>query len=198
MRGLFQDVRYALRHISKSPGSAAVAVLTLALAIGANTAIFSCVDALALPPLPYKDADQLVMVWEQKLHRGWFQKIVSGENFLDWRKQNRVFAGMAGFQSNSFNLTADNQPEETAGEDVTTNLFSVLGAQPVRRRLFLPGEERNERAAAIVSYGLWHQHFGGDSTLVGKQILAIVAQLGCFLPARRAGKVDPIVALRYE
>jgi putative ABC transport system permease protein len=170
MRGLFQDFRYALRHISKSPGFAAVAVLTLALGIGANTAIFSLVNAVLLRPLPYKDADQLVMVWEQNPHRGWFQNIVSGENFLDWRKQNRVFAGMAAFQSHSFNLTGDNQPEEIAGEQVTTNLFSVLGVQPLRGRLFLPEEERNERAAAIVSYGLWQQRYGADPTLVGKQI----------------------------
>jgi putative ABC transport system permease protein len=170
MRGLFQDFRYALRQISKGPGFAAVAVLTLALGIGANTAIFNLVNAVLLRPLPYKDADLLVMVWEQNLHRGWFQNIVSGENFLDWRKQNRVFAGMAAFQSNSFNLTGDNQPEEIAGERVTTNLFSVLGVQPLRGRLFLPEEERNDRTAVIVSYGLWQQRYGGDPSLVGKQI----------------------------
>ena len=78
MRGLFQDFRYALRQISKSPGFAAVAVLTLALGIGANTAIFNLVNAVLLRPLPYKDADRLVMVWEQNPHRGWFQNIVSG------------------------------------------------------------------------------------------------------------------------
>ena len=170
MRGLFQDFRYALRQIGKDPGFTAVAALTLALGIGANTAIFNLVNAVLLRPLLYKDADQLVMVWEQNPHRGWFQNIVSGENFLDWQKQNHVFAGMAAFQSNSFNLTGDNQPEEIAGERVTTNLFSVLGVQPLRGRLFLPEEERNERTAVIVSYGLWQQRYGGDPALVGKQI----------------------------
>jgi len=170
MRGLFQDFRYALRQISKSPGFAAIAVMTLALGIGANSAIFTLVNAVLLRPLPYKDADQLVMVWEQNPHRGWFQNIVSGENLLDWQKQNRVFAGVAAFQSNSFNLSGDNRPEEIAGERVTANLFSVLGVQPLRGRLFLPEEERNDRAAAIISYGLWQQRYGGDPTLVGKQI----------------------------
>jgi putative ABC transport system permease protein len=170
MRGLFQDFRYALRQISKSPGFAAVAVLTLALGIGANTAIFSLVNAVLLRPLPYKDADQLVMVWEQNPHRGWFQNIVSGENFLDWQKQNRAFAGMAAFESNSFSLTGDNRPEEIAGERVTTNLFSVLGVHALRGRLFLPEEERNDRTAVIVSYGLWQQRYGGDPALVGQQI----------------------------
>jgi putative ABC transport system permease protein len=170
MRGLFQDFRYALRQIGKSPGFAAVAVLTLALGIGANTAIFSLVNAVLLRPLPYKDADQLVMVWEQNPHRGWFHNIVSGENFLDWQKQNRVFAGMAAFESNSFNLIGDNHPEEISGERVTANLFSILGVQPLRGRLFLPEEERNDKAAAIVSYGLWQQRYSGDPNLVGKQI----------------------------
>jgi len=170
MRGLFQDFRYALRQIGKDPGFAAVAVLTLGLGIGANTAIFNLVNAVLLRPVPYKDAEQLVMVWEQNPHRGWFQNTVSGENFLDWQKQNRVFAGMAAFESNSFNLTGDSQPEEIAGERVTTNLFSVLGVQPLRGRLFLPEEERNDRTAVIVSYGLWQQRYDGDPALVGKQI----------------------------
>lgn len=135
MNGILQDFRYALRQLRKSPGFATIAVLTLALGIGANTAIFSVVDAVLLKPLPYKDSDRLVMVWEQNPHRGWFENVVSSANFLDWKKQNHVFADMAAFESVPFNLTGDNKPESIVGERVTTNLFSVLGVQPLRGRL---------------------------------------------------------------
>src|ERR1700730_10326702 len=168
--GVLQDVRYALRQLRKSPGFTAVAVVLLALGIGANTAIFSVVNAVLLRPLPYKDANRLVMVWEQNPHRGWFENIVSSANFLDWKKQNHVFAGMAAFKSHSFNLTGTNKPEEIAAERVTTNLFSVLGVQPLRGRLFVPEEEKRGSAAAVVSYGLWQQRYGGDPALVGKDI----------------------------
>jgi putative ABC transport system permease protein len=170
MTGLFQDVRYALRQLRKSPGFTSAAVLMLALGIGANTAIFSVVNAVLLRPLPYKEADRLVMVWEQNPHRGWFENIVSAANFLDWKKQNDVFTDMAAFESNFFNLSGGNKPEEIAGERVTTNLFSVLGVRPLRGRLFLPEEEKRGSSRVIVSYGLWQQNFGGDPELVGKPI----------------------------
>jgi putative ABC transport system permease protein len=170
MGSLLQDACYGLRMLRKSPGFTLVAVITLALGIGANTAIFSMVNAVLLRPLPYRDADRLVMVWEQNPHRGWFENIVSSANFLDWKKQNHVFADMAAFESVPFNLTGDNKPEQIAGERVTTNLFSVLGVQPVCGRLFVPEEERRGRAAAILSYGLWQQRYGGDLGVVGKGI----------------------------
>src|SRR5579864_6917357 len=147
MTGLVQDLRYALRQLRKSPGFTAVAVLTLALGIGANTAIFSVVNAVLLRPLSYKDADRLVMVWQQNPHRGWFQNYVSGANFLDWKRQNHVFTDMAAFEWNSFNLSGDSKPEEIAGERVTTNLLAMLGTQPLRGRLFIPEEERQDKAA---------------------------------------------------
>jgi putative ABC transport system permease protein len=170
MNGLIQDLRCALRQLRKSPGFTAVAVVTLALGIGANTAIFTLVNAVLLRPLPYKDPNRLVMVWEQNPHRGWFENIVSSANFLDWKKQNHVFADIAAFESSSFNLTGDNTPEEIAGERVTTNLLSVLGVQPLRGRLFVPDEEKRGRGAAVLSYGLWQQRYGGDPALVGKNI----------------------------
>ncbi len=170
MTGLFQDARYALRQLRKSPGFTSAAVLMLALGIGANTAIFSMVNAVLLRPLPYKEADRLVMVWEQNPHRGWLENVVSAANFLDWKKQNDVFSDMAAFESNFFNLSGGNKPEEIAGERVTTNLFSVLGVRPLRGRLFLPEEEKRGSSAVIVSYGLWQENFGGDPELVGKPI----------------------------
>src|SRR5215469_12041625 len=170
MGGIARDLRYALRQLRKSLGFMVVAVITLTLGIGANTAIFSVVNAVLLRPLPYPKADQLVMVWEQNPHRGWFENIVSGDNFLDGRKQNQVFAGIAAFESNFFNITGNRQAEEIAGERVSTNLFSVLGVQPFRGRLFLPGENTEDKTAVILSYGLWQQRYGGDPDLVGQQI----------------------------
>ena len=171
MDGLLQDLRYALRQMLKSPGFTVVAVVTLALGIGANTAIFSVVNAVLLRPLPYPNAGQLVMLWEQNPHRGWFENIISGENFLDWQKQNQVFAGTAAFESNFFNVTGKQQAEEIAGERVSANLFSVLGVQAFRGRLFLPEENRQDKAAVVLSYGLWQQRYGGDFNVIGKQIL---------------------------
>jgi putative ABC transport system permease protein len=170
MQTVWQDVRYGLRMLAKNPGFTLTVVLTLALGIGANTAIFSMVNAVLLRPLPYKDPDRLVMVWEQNLRRGWFENIVSGANFLDWKKQNDVFADMAAFESNFFTLTGGGKPEEIAGERVTANFFSVLGVQPLRGRWFAPEEENRESAAAIVSYGLWQRQYGADPTLIGKNI----------------------------
>jgi len=170
MVGLLDDIRYGLRQLRRNPGFATVAVLTLALGIGANTSIFSVVNAILLRPLQYPEADRLVVLWEQNSHRGWFQNVVSGANFLDWKRQNLVFADMAAFAPASFNLAGGSRPEEVAGERVTTNLFSVLGVRALHGRLFLPEEERHGRAAAIVSYGLWQRQYGADPTLVGREI----------------------------
>ena len=170
MNGVIQDLRYALRQLHRNPGFTAVAVLTLALGIGANTAIFSVINAVLLRPLPYKDADRLVMIWQQNPHRGWFENNVSGANFLDWKKQNHAFTDIAAFESRTFNLSGDSQPEEVTGQRVTTNLFSVLEIKPICGRLFLPEEERQDKAAVLLSYALWQQRFGGDPALVGQSI----------------------------
>jgi putative ABC transport system permease protein len=165
-----QDLRFALRLLRKSPGFTATAILTLALGIGLNTSIFSLVNTVLLRPLPYPDAGRLVMVWEQNLHRGWLENIVSSANFLDWKQQNHVFTDMAAFESNSFNLSGNFIPEEVSGERVTTNLFSVLGVQQFLGRLFLPDEEKRGSAGAVLSYALWQLRYGGDPNLIGKTI----------------------------
>ena len=172
MGTLLQDLRYGFRMLAKNPGFTAVAVLTLALGIGANTAIFSVVNAVLLKPLPYRDADRLVMVWEQNPERGWYRNIVSAANFLDWRKQNDVFTQMAAEDpQKSFNLTGTGKPEEVWGEQVTANLFTLLGVKPFKGRDFLPEEDRpGGPRVVILSYGLWMRRYGGDAALVGKQI----------------------------
>jgi putative ABC transport system permease protein len=161
-----------MRMLAKSPSFTAVAVLTLALGIGANTAIFSVVDAVLLKPLPYQDAGRLVMVWEQNPERGWYRNIVSAANFLDWRKQNDVFTQMAAADpQRAFNLTGTGNPEEVWGQQVTTNLFTLLGVRPFKGREFLPEEDRaGGPRVVILSYGLWERRYGEDATLVGKQI----------------------------
>jgi len=171
MEALLDDICYGFRRLRKSPGFTAAAVAILALGIGANTAIFSAVHAVLLRPLSYQDPGRLVMLWEQNPRRGWYENIVSGANFLAWKKQNHVFTELAAFEPHFFNLSGDTNAEEVAGVWATTNLFSVLGVQPLRGRLFLPDEEQREKAAVIVSYGLWQQRYGGDRALVGKRIL---------------------------
>jgi len=172
MGTLLQDLRYGLRMLAKNPGFTAVAVLTLALGIGANSAIFSVVNAVLLKPLPYNDADRLVIVWEQNPERGWYRNIVSAANFVDWRKQNHVFTQMAAADAfKSFNLTGSGQPEEVGGEQVSTSLFSLLGVSPIKGRDFLPEEDQSGGPKVVIlSYGLWQRRFGGDPALVGKSI----------------------------
>ncbi len=171
MTGLLQDVCYARRQLRKNLGFTAVAVVTLALGIGANTTVFSAIDAVLLKPLPYKEANRLVMVWEQNPHRGWFENIVSVANYLDWRQQNHVFSDLAAFDAISFSLAGSGTPQEIPAQRVTSSLFSVLGVQPLRGRVFLPQEDKpGSSPVAVLSYGLWQQHYGGDPALVGKQI----------------------------
>src|SRR5256712_13735931 len=122
MGTLIRDVRYVLRTLVKNPGFTAVAVITLALGIGANTAVFSVVNAVLLTPLPYKDAARLVVVWEQNPERGWYRNIGSAANFVDSRKQNHVFTQMAAIDpQRTFNLRGGGEPEEDWGAQVTTN-----------------------------------------------------------------------------
>ena len=172
MGAFFHDVRYGIRMLAKSPGFTTVAVITLALGIGVNTAIFSVVHAVLLKPLPYKDADRLVMVWEQNPERDWYYNVVSAANFLDWRRQNDVFTQMAAVDpQRAFNITGTGNPEEVWGERVTTNLFTLLGVRPIMGRDFLPEEDKpGGPRAVILSYGLWQRRYGGYAKLVGKQI----------------------------
>src|SRR5438093_7641108 len=126
MGALVQDLRYGLRMLAKNPGFTAAAVVTLALGIGANTAIFSIVNTVLLRPLPYKDAGRLVVVWERNPERGWYRNIVSAANFVDWRKQNHVFTQMAAIDpQRTFNLTGGGEPEEVWGGQGSASVFRV-------------------------------------------------------------------------
>ncbi len=171
MGALIQDLRYGLRMLARNPGFTAVAVLSLALGIGANTAIFSVVNAALLRPLPFKDPERLVVVWENNRKKGWDRHRVEGNRLLGWEKQNRVFNEMAASSTFDLNLSGTGEPERVRVAEVTSNFFSVHGAQPVMGRTFLPTEapQMGERVV-ILSYGLWERQFGSDPNILGRAL----------------------------
>jgi predicted permease len=172
MRALFQDIRYGLRMMAKNPAFTFFVVAVLALGIAGNTAIFSVADAVLVRPLPYRQADRLVMVWEDASSYGFPRDTPAPGNFADWKARNQVFEDMAASSfSGSFNLTGEGNPEEIPGDFVTANLFSVLGARPALGRDFsasddIPGAPR----VVILSQGLFRRRFGSDPQIIGKRI----------------------------
>jgi len=165
------DVRYALRTLRRAPGFAAVVVTILALGIGANTAVFSVVDAVLLRPLPLAGADRIVCVWEENLRLGWPQLTPAPANFVDWRVRNHVFTDMAALQGMIYAITGDGTPEEVEGNPVTANLFPLLGVSPILGRHFAPEEDRpGARKVALISYGLWQRRFGGAASALGRDV----------------------------
>ena len=176
MGTLLQDARYGLRNLARNPGFAFVAMLTLALGIGANTTIFSVIDNTLLKPLPFPGADRLLLVWETfgKGPDNW--NIVSAPNFWDFERQSHSFETMAIFDSagRGYNLSATGnrqEAEQVSGLRVSAGFFSVLGAKPLLGRTFLPEEETlGKDHEVVLSYGLWKARYGGDPSLVGRTI----------------------------
>jgi len=171
MGAFWQNIRYGLRMLARSPGFTAVAVLTLALGIGANTAIFSVVNAVLLRPLPYKDPDRLVRIWETRPGQAFPRTVISQGEYLTWREQARSFEQLAIIDYPGFSLSDGGEPEQTPGAVVTTNFFEMLGIAPALGRSFAAGEggPGHERVA-ILSYALWQRHFGGAANALGKTI----------------------------
>jgi len=165
---LVQDLRYGLRMIAKNPAVSSIAIIALALGIGANTAIFSVVNTVLLRPLPFNQPDQLVMVWENATHLGFPKDTPSPANFLDWRRQNHVFSAMAALAPQSFNLTGVGEPERLDGRRVSANLFDFLGVRPLLGRTFLKEEDKPGTKVALLSEGLWRRRFGADPSVVGR------------------------------
>ena len=171
MGNLLQDLRYGLRMLLKNPGFTVIAVLALALGIGANTAIFSVVNAVLLRPLPFENSEQLMQVWSTNAKRGWTSAPVSYLNFADWRDQNHVFQAMAAYAEASAAFTYADVPEQLEGIGATADLFKVLGTQPILGRAFLPEDEKAGGSHVVVlGYDLWQRRFGGDPKTVGQQI----------------------------
>ncbi|MDA2936770.1 ABC transporter permease [Acidobacteria bacterium AH-259-A15] len=172
MSALLQDLRYGVRMLTKNPGFTVVAVLTLALGIGANTAIFSVVNGVLLHPLPYPDSDRLVMLWETYVQKGWFQGSASLPNFTDWRERNQTFEEMAAFRTTGANLSGEDQPDRVTVADVTHRFFSILGVETALGRTFLPEEDQPGRAKVVVlSHGLWERRFGADPNTLGQKLM---------------------------
>ena len=169
MSATLQDFKFAIRMLAKSPGFTLVAVLTLALGIGANTAIFSVVNAVLLRPLPFRDSSQLVLMRET--YKGVGNVSVSYPNFLDWRQQSHSFSAMAVINNVAFNLSGVAQPENIGGYAVSPNFLALVGVRPVLGREFLPSEEKPATAPVILlSYQLWQSHLGADRAVIGRSI----------------------------
>jgi putative ABC transport system permease protein len=171
MDALLADIRYGFRLFRKSPGFSSVAVLTLALGIGANTAIFSVIDALLLRPLPYAEPDRVVMVWEDAWQMGFHKNTPAPGNYNDWVRLNRSFSGIAATRGSTVNVTGDGSPEQIVGRGVTPNFFSVLGVAPFLGRTFTDEENRANARVVVISRGLWQRRYGGDAAIVGKTLL---------------------------
>jgi putative ABC transport system permease protein len=168
---LAQDLRFGARMLLKRPGFALVAIITLALGIGANTAIFSVINTVLLEPLPYKDPGRLVMVWEDDTTAGFARNTPAPANFVDWRDQSQSFEGMAATHRISVNLTGEGEPERIDGRRVSANLFDLLGVEPYAGRTFLAEEDQpGQSRVAILSYGLWQRRFGSDLEIIGRTI----------------------------
>src|SRR5438034_11062119 len=156
MESLFNDFRYAIRSILKRPGFTAIAVVTLALGIGANSAIFSSVYALLLKPLTFPDLDRIVTVWDHSPSRGFKHIEVTMANYLDWRAQNQSFEHLALERWWSTNLTGGDTPEHVQGYLVTANFFDVVGIKPLKGRVFLEEENQpGKDGVAVITYSLW-------------------------------------------
>ncbi|MGA9770722.1 MAG: ABC transporter permease [Blastocatellia bacterium] len=172
METLFQDLRYGIRMLLKRPGFTAVAVIALALGIGANTAIFSVVNAVLLKPLPFSEPDRLMTVYETDKERGVSQGAASYPDFADWRDQNHVFERIAAFHDNSFILTGGDDAVRLEGAVVSADLFDLLGVTPAVGRMFLPEEDKpgDGGRVVIIGQGLWQRQFNSDPNILGRSL----------------------------
>src|ERR1043166_5659030 len=170
MNTLWQDLRYGARMLVKTPAVTLVAIVALTLGIGANTALFSVVNAVLLRPFPYADGERLAMIWEHKSGRPDPQNVINLGNFYDWKDQSTSFVDMAAFFDRNVNLTSDGDPEEVPAQIATTNLFSVLGVNAFQGRTFTNDDGKDGQPnVAIISHGLWQRRFGGGP-VVGHEI----------------------------
>lgn len=177
METLFQDLKHGIRMLLKTPGFAAVAVLTLALGVGANTAIFSVVNAVLLRPLPFTEPQRLIVVGETNAsQKGAEDQIgIAPANYLDYLKENKTFESIGAFSMTTrtgFNLGVDADPERVSAANITANLFPTLGVNPIYGRQFLPEDQKQgNNRSVILSYGLWQRRFGADPAIVNQTIM---------------------------
>jgi putative ABC transport system permease protein len=168
---MFQDIRFGLRMLLKNPGITLIAIITLALGIGASTTIFSVVNAVVLRPLPFKEPDRIVYLWERDLKQGIDQYQLSPPNFIDYRDQSTVFEQIGAFRSQSFNFTGVAEPERINGLRASAGYFAALGVNPLLGRSFRPeDEEPGRNRVVMLGHGLWHRRFGADPAIIGQPI----------------------------
>ena len=171
MRAFWQDLRYGMRMLRRNPGFAAVAILTLAIGIGANVMIFSIVNAVLLKPLPFPDSGRLVTLWETDANRGVVRGTASAPELLDWRNMNHSFQDLSGWRALYFTITGSGEPEQVWGSQVSGNFFRMLRVSPILGRDFSAEDEQpGHENVVILSYALWERHYGGDSSIVGRTI----------------------------
>jgi len=201
------DLRFALRTFARSPVFTAVAVLSLALGIGANTAIFTVVNAVLLRPLPFPEPDRLVQLWESQPAKGYSRNVVNPINFLDWRERTRSFEGMAAVVALTTNLTGLGDPLALEGMQVSPEFFSILQVSSALGRVFVPAEGLpGQEHVAVLSFGLWQSRFGGDPAIIGHKIIVDgapstvvgVMPLGFSLPKHNAEIWTPIPIVRSK
>src|SRR4051812_5574008 len=170
---LGHDIRFGFRTLLKHRGFAVVSLLTLALGIGANTAIFTVVDATLIRPLPFANANRLVMVWEHRLPDGERQNVTSPATFLNWQQDNTVFEQMAAIYNDSSILTGGEIPEQVATASVSPNFFGLLGVNAAMGRIFVPAQDGNAAANRVVmlSFEVWQRRFGSNPDVLGSQIM---------------------------
>src|ERR1041384_1472410 len=172
MMGLIMnDIRFAARNLLKRPGFTIIVVLTLALGIGANAAVFSVINAVLLRPLPYRDADRVVTLWQNNTKSGIAQNNVSPANFIDWSEQSNSFEAIAGVAPFGLSMAGDGEPERFTAWLVTSGFFQVAGAEPLIGRTFtgedyVPGNHR----VVVLAHRLWQRRFGGDTSVIGRKI----------------------------
>src|SRR5215813_6168333 len=169
MQTLWQDITYGIRTLRKNITFTLVAIVALALGIGANAAIFSVVNAVLLRPLPYRNAEQIVAI--QELDKEGSRIQVTPANFLDWRSQNTVFENLAAIFTRTANLSGTNEAERINVAVVSANFFDVFKVQPQQGRLFISEDEQAGHPAIVVlSHSLWQQRYGGEEDIIGKAI----------------------------
>src|ERR1044071_7121139 len=171
MESIFTDIRFGLRILLKQPGFTIVAVITLALGIGANTAIFSLVNSILLRPLPFREPDRVVRMMQASPKLGLSSWGVSQADFAAYRDQNRSFESVALLSSSGGNLTGEGEPERLPITKVTADFFKVFGVNPMLGRTFVEGEDTLGRnSVCVISYAFWQRRFGGDANIAGKII----------------------------
>jgi hypothetical protein len=190
---LTRDARYGVRQVRRNPAISGIAIATLALGIGVNTAMFSAVDAVLIRQLPYVDAGRLVMIWDDLSRTGFSKHYSTPAEWHEWRRSNTVFTDIAAAEPGQATLSGDGEPAELPGRKVTANLWTVLGVQPLIGRVFTEDEDVRGVRVAVISYGLWQRRFGASPDVLGRtiilndnpyEVIGVMPREFYFMPAR--------------